>query len=267
MARQPSWPFRQDDELWKDELMWDRAQVIEGHMRGNAATRKAANDLLRKFKAGNTIGNEGCLLTCLSMVLKLLDTPKRRNNWTPATLNAEAQARLYYTAAGISMTPLYADLVSEVSGGEVQLAAKEEYLSGEAGWPPTFVSTCWLAKGYRALSAARRRDFIVMLKIGTYDDTVASHYVLLHPDRPGKFGDDDPEILDLAMPERRDGTWRLSDSSRQICGDRAIKAEWTAGRIGPLQLCGVWLFARWRSGSARMLMEPLVIALAKEFGQ
>ncbi len=39
-----------------------------------------------------------------------------------------------------------------------------------------------------------------MLWTGTNDDTIASHYVLLHPGDAGSPDDDDPELLDRAMP-------------------------------------------------------------------
>jgi hypothetical protein len=160
------WPFRPDVPEWADQVMWDRDQVIATHMRGNGKSLRVASDLLRRFPRGNTIRNEGCLLTSLAMVLLLLDRSARGRSWTPATLNAKAHKLTYYTPAGLSMQPLYADIVSEVTGGEVQMCAKEEYLSGEPSWPRTYASTSWLVRAYRQLSPSARRNFAVMLKTG-----------------------------------------------------------------------------------------------------
>jgi hypothetical protein len=257
-------PYRQDDPAWKDDLMWDRELVIRTHTGGNQQPREQAEALLRKFEDGNTIGNEGCLLTCLAMVLRLLSSAEDEDAWDPPTLNNAAHELVYYTPAGLSMAPLYADLVSEVTNGEVQLCAKEEYLPGEPSWPRTYVSTSSLVRAYRALAAKKRRDFVVMLKTGTYDDTVASHYVLLHPERVGHPDDADPEVLDPAQPLNTKGPWRLSDSAKRICADAEIGRAWTEKGIDRLQIGGAWVFARWRGTEERLLMGPLIHALAAE---
>ncbi|HXG88039.1 MAG TPA: hypothetical protein VNJ02_06870 [Vicinamibacterales bacterium] len=231
MENSERWPFRQDDPQWANELMWDRDQVIETHTRGNSASRRKARELLRKFKSGNTIGNEGCLLTSLAMVLRLLDQPDREPPWTPSVLNQRAHELLYYTKAGLSMAPLYADIVSEVTGGEVQLCAKEEYLSGKSSWPRNYASTCWIVRAYRLLPPEMRAHFAVMLKTGTYDDTVASHYVLLDPTRPGSPDENDAYLLDPAMPMNAEAAWRLSDSARQICKDAQIRRQWVTSPL------------------------------------
>ena len=76
-------PYRQDDPTWGRQLMWDRAKVMEVHRRYNDASEQEASGLLRDFRgSGNTIANEGCLLTCLAMVLRLL--APRGKQWTPA---------------------------------------------------------------------------------------------------------------------------------------------------------------------------------------
>ena len=107
-------PYRQDDPTWGRELMWDRAKVMEVHRRYNDASEQEASGLLRDFRgSGNTIANEGCLLTCLAMVLRLLAP---RGSWTPGTLNKFARQGIYYTPAGLSMATLYADIVCEASG-------------------------------------------------------------------------------------------------------------------------------------------------------
>lgn len=257
-------PYRQDDAAWKDDLMWDRNAVIQTHIKGNRRPRREAEALMRQFEDGNTIGNEGCLLTCLAMVLRLLDPAQPDAGWTPRSLNRVAHELNYYTLAGLSMAPLAADLVCEVSAGEVQMCAKEEYLSGEPGWPRTYVHTSALVRAYRRLAPERRRDFLVMLKTGTYDDTVASHYVLLHPGGSESPDGPDPELLDPAMPLEASLPWRLSDSARRICEDPEIRRAWRKSGIEPNQICGAWIFARWRGPQDRMIMGPLIGAWAAE---
>src|SRR5260370_7617675 len=104
MKQLARWPFRQDDPAWAADPMWDRQAVIAVHQQYNHARKKDASELLRPFPDGNTIGNEGCLLTCLAMVLHLLDRSSVR--WSPKTLNAFAKKHLYYTQCGVSMVTL-----------------------------------------------------------------------------------------------------------------------------------------------------------------
>src|SRR5581483_8584804 len=100
----PAWPYRQNDPAWKREVMWDRDAVVQVHRTFNHATKKQAEAVLHRYpRGGNDIGNEGCLLTCLAMVLRLIGP--RGHAWTPKTLNQSAQRELYYTRAGLSMTP------------------------------------------------------------------------------------------------------------------------------------------------------------------
>ncbi len=104
-----------------------------------------------------------------------------------------------------------------------------------------------------------------MLKTGTYDDTVASHYVLLHPNESESPDIADIEILDPAKP--LDGTkqrWLLSDSARLVTTDPDIAKGWAAGSIEPTQLGGVWVFSRWSASEGRSLLAPLVRAWADE---
>ncbi len=259
-------PYRQDDPRWKDDLMWDRDLVIEAHTKLNRRPQNESEELLREFEDGNTIGNEGCMLTCLAMVLQLL-APSENEVWTPGLLNSKAQQLNYYTPAGISMAPLFADIISELTTGNVQLCAKEEYLAGEATWPRTYVQTSALVRAYRSLPVKKRRDFVVMLKTGTYDDTIASHYVLLRPDRFESPDLADPEILDPAQPLHESGTWRLSDSAQRICADPDIRRALRENGIDELQIGGAWIFARWRSSQDRLLMGPLIGAWAKELAK
>lgn len=258
-------PYRQDDPKWANDTMWNRDSVIRVDTGFNGHSHRDAESLLRKFEDGNTIGNEGCLLTSLAMVLRLFHPEQIKNPWTPKSLNAKAQELYYYTRSGLSMTALYADLVTEVTHGKVQLIAKEEYLSGEKGWPKKYVNTSALVRAYRGLSPEVRRNQILMIKTGTYDDTVASHYLLLHPGRIESVDSADPEVLDPSEPLESSGPWRLSDSSKSICKDPEIKKEWVRKSIETTQIAGVWVFAK--SGSRQPLNQPLIRAWASELAK
>ena len=238
------WPFRQDYPEWRDDPMWVQEKVAEVHHKYNGASLAAAQGLRHRYPEGNTIGHEGCLTTSLAMGLRLLGPASK--GWTPRTLNREAHKRLFYTEAGLSMVPLYADLVADVTNGNVQLCAQEQYFSGEPRWPKTYPPGSTLLRGYRALPASQRGDFVVMLKIGTQDDTFASHYVLVDPDQSGSPDEEDVALLDPAQPSRpRVKPWMLSDSCRYL-NDGDIGREWRRAGISPLQLSGVWVFGRWR---------------------
>jgi len=256
-------PYRQDDPGWRSDLMWDRALVIRAATQLNGDTLSEAQALLREFDDGNTVGNEGCMLTCLAMTLRLL-VPQHRPPWTPGTLNTAAHEHSFYSPCGLSMTTLYADLVSEVSGGEVQLCLKEEYRPGVRTWPRRHARGAPLLPAYRSLRPVRRAHFVVMLKLGTFDDTVASHYVLSHPHETAPLDEDDLEILDPAMPLTHRGPWRLSDSARTILADAQIAAAWADDGIEPTQLGGVWVFARSGPSHDGVSLSPLVRAWADQ---
>ena len=162
------------------------------------------------------------------------------------------------------MVQLYADLVLDLSNGNVQLCAKEEYLSGQKGWAANFAWDCWIIEAYAWLSAAEKRDFVVMLKTGTHDDSVASHYVLIDPARKLVSGENDLCILDPAMRAPAGALWRLSDSAAQICKDNSIAREWERCEIDPCQISGVFLFGRWRASSDQALMQPILRAWANQ---
>ena len=255
-----SLPYRQSDPAWGKDLMWDRDKVMDVHRRYNGASQAEAAHLLRTFRGGNTIAKEGCLLTCLAMVLRLL-APRGRY-WTPRKLNKFASDNLYYTRAGLAMVTLYANMVCEASKGEVQLLLKEEYLSGEPRWARTQASECLPVRAYRMLSLPERRHVVIVLKIGTYDDTVASHFVLVDPANPGSPEDDDIPILDPDQPMKSaKRVWRLSDSSRRMRQDGEIGKLWRRHRIGDLQLAGVWVFARWESADQDLLGRRFIVSL------
>lgn len=250
-------PFRQDDPAWGKQLMWDRDLVIKAATTLNGETKKDAEALLRKFADGNNIANEGCQLSCLAMILRLFD-PDAKPAWDPGVLNDLAHAYYYYTPCGLSLVTLYADLVSDVSAGAVQCCLKEEYLPAQPGWPKVFAHTAPLVRAYRALSPSQRSQFAILLKTGTYDDTVASHFALLHPHDTGGVDDPNPLILDPAMPAASKGPWRLTDSAKAILEDPAIAAAWKRDAIEPNQIAGVWVFSRWRSARDRSYLAPLV---------
>lgn len=256
-------PYRQDDPKWANDIMWNRRDVIEVDVKYNKQSPKVAESLLREFDDGNTIGNEGCGLTALSMVLHLLDSKK---TWTPRTLNKVAQAGYYYTPSGLSMATLYADLVSDASNGGVQLIAKEEFLSGEPGWPKKFANTVPLIRAYRGLKPEERAGVLLMVKMGTYDDTVASHYIILHPERIESPENRDPEILDPAKPLDANGPWFLSDACKRIVEDPEIKKEWAKKGIVPLQIGGAFAFAK-QKGKDGKSAASLIKAWATELAR
>lgn len=240
--------------------MWDRDKVIDAHVRLNGATTHAAKELLREFQdGGNTIGNEGCLLTCLAMVLRSL----HKRSWTPKALNEYAKKNLFYSPGGISMVPLYADLVLDASSGEVQLCLKEEYLSGEKGWTPVHTLESILVKAYLALPRLARSDFVVMLKTGTHDDSFASHYVILDPNTSAAPKASNVLILDPIMPAKvkSPDTWTLKDSAKLMCNDKIISKEWKKQHIQPTQISGVWVFARWKHSEQRTMLGKMLSSL------
>jgi hypothetical protein len=255
-------PFRQDDPVWGKDLMWDRELVIRADHELNGASLTQARALMRRFPDGNTIANEGCLLTAMAMTLQLL-APKSPA-WTPRALNELAHEGYFYTPCGLSMTTLNADFLSELTEGAVQLALKEEYLPGVRGWPKVHPHTSALVRAYRSLAPAKRTAFVVLLKTGTYDDTVASHYLLLHPNDDGGADDPNPRVLDPAQPFGTPEAWRLTDSARAITQDPDIAAGWREAGIEPTQIGGAWIYVRGtaqRDGSA---IAPLVRAWARE---
>ena len=256
-------PYRQDDPRWAKKLMWDRKQVIKVAREFNHFTSSEANSLLYRYEDGNNIGNEGCMLTCLAMVMRLLH-PQASPVWSPATLNRAAQDALYYSRSGLSMVTLYPDLVSEMTDGNVQLAISQDYLPGMKGWPRMYTNTAPLLRAYMSLSPAERTNFLVMVKTGTYDDTVASHYVLLNPNAPTTLSTNDAELLDPAMPLKRTGSWKLSDSAAWITQEPQIKKAWEKAGIRPTQIGGAWVFSRWASDHSGPLTAPLVNAWAQQ---
>ncbi len=259
-------PYRQDDPRWSAEIMWDRAQVLQVATQFNGETQETAESLLREYPEGNTIGNEGCMLTCMGMVLRLL-VPGEDPPWTPSTLNALGHLFYYYTPSGLSLTTLYSDLVSDSSLGEVQQVLKEDYLPAQGDWAKVYAHTSPLVRAYRSLPVEKRSEILLMLKTGTYLDTVASHYSLLHPEDDGGPDDANPRILDPAMPMDASGPWRLTDSAAQITQDEGIAQAWQDDGIDPTQLGGVWVFTRWRADRGRSRLGPLVAAWARELAQ
>ncbi len=256
-------PYRQDDPRWGRQLMWDRKLVIKADMTLNHQSRADASSLLYPYADGNTIANEGCMLSCLAMVMKML-APPAKPAWTPGTLNRSAHDAYYYTLSGLSMVTLYPDLVSEMTEGAVQLAISEDYLPGVSPWKPTFANSSPLVRAYRSLTPAQRSNFLVMIKTGTYDDTAASHYSLLHPNASQSPDSSDAQILDPAQPIDDRGPWKLTDSAKWINQDPQIEAAWREGDIKFDQIAGAWVFARWNRSGGRPLIAPLVRAWADQ---
>lgn len=252
-------PYRQDDPRWGSDLMWDRSVVLDIAKQQEGFAAVEADALMRKFPDGNNIANEGCQLTCLAMVLRLLD-PGHKPAWTPKNLNTAAHDGLYYTLSGLSISTLYADIVSDLTDGQVQLIAKEEYPTGANGWPHMTAPASPLASAYLQLDESQRAGAVTMLKTGTWDDTVASHYVLIDPTAPSNSDEANVPILDPAMPADRSGSWTLDDSAEWIAQDPEIAKAWKRQGIGPTDIGGVWVFSRFDSSSASNLSAPLIAA-------
>jgi hypothetical protein len=252
-------PFRQADSRWGQEVLWRREAVLRADAELNGHDPAHGATLVRAFDDGNTIANEGCLLTCLAMVLRLFE-PTASPPWTPSRLRRELDEAHVSTTSGLSLAPLTLDVVSDLTTGAVQLTMKEEYLPGEAGHPPVFARTSALVRAFRALPLEARRDAVLMVKTGTWDDTVASHYLLVHPAWAGK--DDDLDVLDPAMPAGLTGRWRLTDSAKVILRDEAIARAWREASIRPTQLAGVWAFTRTSSPGQTRLAQAWADALA-----
>jgi hypothetical protein len=250
-------PYRQDDPRWGKKLMWDRKEVVKVARDFNDETRADANSLLYPYKDGNTIANEGCMLSCLAMVLKLL-APPAKPSWNPGTLNRAAQDAYYYTRSGLSMVTLYPDLVSEMSEGHVGLAMSQDYLPGVKGWRRIYANSSPLVRAYRSLTPAQRSNYLVMIKTGTYDDTAASHYALLHPNSEQSADEADAVLLDPAEPRSHKGDWTMTDSAKWIGQEPQIKRDWAKAGIQPTQIGGAWIFSRWDKTTGAPLVGPLV---------
>lgn len=241
------WPFSQNDSRWRKEKMWDRQTVLDILRTHEGFTEREASEWLEVYEDGNTIGNEGCQITCLAMVLKLLDDRTKKLDWNPRRLHKLAQNGLYYSSCGVSLVQLYADLCCDATEGRVQLLAKEEFLAGEYRSRATFAADSSLLRFYRGLEKKLQRDFAAMVKMGTYDDTFASHYVLVDPSAPGDPDQNDFRVLDPAEPiHSNDRIWNLSNSFSYLHenGKSKIGMEWHRLGIKPLQIAGVWLFGR-----------------------
>ena len=265
-AAKAGMPYRQDDPRWGSDLMWDRNLVIKAATELDGRPSAEAEALIREYPDGNNIANEGCQLTCIAMVLRLFD-PQASPTWTPATLNRAAQDAFYYTRSGLSLTTLYSDLASEMTDGGTQLLAKEEYLPGVAPWPRVTTASSTLVRAYRSLTPGQRSGTLLMIKTGTYDDTIASHYVLLDPSETDSPDIADARILDPAMPADAQLPWRLSDSAKAIKADPEIAAAWKQDGITPTQIGGAWVFARWDRSTARPLAAQFVSEWAKQINQ
>jgi hypothetical protein len=259
-------PYRQDDPRWGSDLMWDRRLVLRAATELDGRSAADAAQLIHQYPDGNNLANEGCQLTCISMVLRMFD-PAASPAWTPKTLNKAAHESFYYTLSGLSLTTLYADIASDLTEGAVQLLGKEEYPPAQANWKRVRVNQSPLARAYRSLTPAERSGVLLMVKTGTWDDTVASHYVLLDPDAVESPNSADARILDPAMPAGPKRTWRLTDSAKLITTDPDIAAGWKSDAISPTELAGAWAFARWDKSTARPLAAKFAKAWAAEIAR
>jgi hypothetical protein len=101
-----------------------------------------------------------------------------------------------------------------------------------------------------------------MIKTGTYDDTFASHFILVDPQ--AKSGENDIAVLDPIQPlNSKAAIWTLSNSSQKLCQDRDVKTEWAALNIAPLQIAGVWVFCSWRPETECVLGQPFIAAVSR----
>lgn len=203
-------------------------------------SRREAEDLL---EAGTTIRHQGCQLCCIAMVLALLDE-RPESPWVPPTvLDA---AREFIRADGVSMVPLYADLCADLTGGRVQLLAKEYFAAG--GVQPR-LSQVGLVRAYRALPDAQRSRLMLMLRIGTHNETVASHYLLVAPTDDSPSDSDNAFVLDPDMAEGAEAqAWTFLDAWHHfvdVRSDGGAKAELVdKERVRPGQVAAVYLFGR-----------------------
>ena len=103
-----------------------------------------------------------------------------------------------------------------------------------------------------------------MLKTGTFDDTFASHYVLVNPDAPGPADENNVSLLDPIQPlASKTWPWRLSDSAKWLRSEPRIAREWRKTKIKDLQIGGVWVFGRWPKANTRLLGAPLLAEMSK----
>jgi hypothetical protein len=228
-------PFVQHDKRWAKKRIWNRAKVAQ------AVGSKKAGELL---EAGTTFQSQGCQLCCIAMILRLLDVDPARP-WDPPTV-LRAARREFIGDNGVSMVPLYADLCADLTRGRVQLLAKEYYAAG--GTQPR-LSQVGLVRAYRALPGAERARYVLMLRLGTDDETVASHYLLLAPTDDDQSDSDNVVVLDPDMADGADAEgWTFLDAWDRFMdvdadgGERARLVEEDGVRPG--QVAAVYLFGR-----------------------
>lgn len=237
MAKNTELPFLQTDGDWSETHIWSLRLVSRAI---------GSDEAKERLQAGTTIRHQGCQLCCLAMVLHQLH-PEAVKPWDPLSLLEEARDD-YLAAGGVSLAPLYADLCADVTDGRVQLLAKEVFAAG--GRQPA-LSEVGLVRAYRdgSLPKEKRDDLMVMLRIGTHDETVAAHYLLLDPDDSGSADSDDALVLDPDMPERTmRGSWTFADAWRRFLDPRTdggVKAQAVAAEhVESGQVAAVYLFGR-----------------------
>lgn len=237
MAKNTARLFLQTDPDWSETPIWSLDLV-------SAAI--GSHEAKKRLRAGTTIRDQGCQLCCLAMVLHQLHREAVKP-WDPASLLEEARED-YLSDDGVSLAPLYADLCADVSDGRVQLLAKEVFSAG--GRQPK-LSEVGLVRAYRdgSLPEDKRDALMVMLRIGTHDETEAAHYLLLDPDDSGSADSDDALVLDPDMPESTPrGSWTFANAWSRFLDPRtdegvrarAVKAE----HVEFGQVAAVYLFGR-----------------------
>ena len=122
---------------------------------------------------------------------------------------------------------------------------------------------CLPLRAYRELKEPDRKNIVIMVKVGTYNDTIGSHFLLVDQAKPGEPADNDFIVLDPAKPLGKKATWRLSESRHRIRQDKEIDQAWTNAQVVDLQLAGVWVFARWLSATDECLGKAFLLAMAQ----
>lgn len=230
-------PFLQKDRGWAKERIWDERQVARSV--GSASKAK------RLLAAGTTFADQGCQLCSIATALAWLDDGAE-TPWNPRLVLKGARAD-YIGKSGVAMAPLYADLCTDLTNGRVQMLAKENFAAG--GQQPR-LSQVGLVRAYRdpALSPKRRAGLLVMLRIGTHDETIPSHYLLISPADAGPPDSDDALVWDPDMPDAPTPgsctfmeAWRNFASPTADGGQRARrlkKEKVDAGRVASVYLFG-----------------------------
>ena len=257
-------PFLQHEGELADRDMWNVKDVMCALKKLGAPEEDPFREQGTQFK------DQGCQICCLAMVLHLLDEKAHASDpWTPEKVLDLASDERYLTKVGLSLVPLYADLCVDATRGRVQLCAKENYAPAQGEFLPQRLSNIFLVHAYRGLKPSHRSDFVVMLRIGTHDESYASHYLLIDPNDKGLPDSDDVLVLDPDMPiEERGKAWTFQRASDKFFRDRDLNPDEMTqiddGKVSPGDVAAVYVFARWRSAKAGTLLGALAKAIAAQ---